>query len=327
MTRRIVSVLIIVAVLAAAWSGGWYWAAGWAERKFPGWLAEAAEEGIDVDCSNPKVVGFPFALRIACGETRVAERETSTRALVGGAKGGISMLSPITAEVALTSPARVETPSLQGPADIRWSEAEIGLGLGMSGPRAVSFDTDDLTAEFAPIDLSKTVVAAAQAGGAFAPSDSGGTDAELTFTDLTISATDFSVPALTGSMAGHISVPPRLLLEGAGLQGPLAINDIDIALASSGARLQATGDLAIDAEGIMDGTITLRVAGAQALPEVIAALPPEQQQIGNAIAGALFALGRPAEIDGEPASEINVAIERGVAKIGFLEVGLPPLSF
>jgi hypothetical protein len=90
--------------------------------------------------------------------------------------------------------------------------------------------------------------------------------------------------------------------------------------------LHAEGDLSVDAEGILDGTITLRLAGAEGLGAFIARLPPQGQKAGNAVAGAMLAFGRPTELDGEPASELTVEIERGRAKVGMFEVDLPRLK-
>jgi hypothetical protein len=317
--------LLILAVLALAWSGGWYWLAGWADRRIPGWLAEAAESGIEVSCAKSDIIGFPFALRIDCGETAVAERETGTNAKLAGVTGGVSVFAPATAQVALASPAHIESPLLEGPADISWEDAEMDMGMSMSGPRDVSFDATDVLANFVLGD-SDPAVAAAGASGTLSPSDAGGTEATLAFRDLIVSADGDTFPPVSGSASGHVSLPPRALASGrTALQTPLSANNVEVTLASGEARLQALGDVAIDAEGIVDGTVTLRIAGADALPAFIAALPPERQQIGNAIAGAIFAFGQPTTLDGEQASELVVEIERGEARIGPVEVTLPRL--
>jgi hypothetical protein len=71
--------------------------------------------------------------------------------------------------------------------------------------------------------------------------------------------------------------------------------------------------------------LTLRIAGTQDLPAFIAALPPEQQKLGNAVAGGLLAFGKASTLEGEPASEIVVDIDRGRAKVGPVEVTVPRL--
>ena len=73
--------------------------------------------------------------------------------------------------------------------------------------------------------------------------------------------------------------------------------------------------------------MTVRVAGAEGIPALIAALPAAHRQQAMALAAALFVVGRPAEIDGMPASEVDMRIERGMARVGLVEVALPRLEF
>ncbi len=323
MRRRLVPVFVILVILAIAWSGGWFWLARWAGQTATTTFEELAENGVTVDCQNRAVVGFPFALRIACAETAVAERSTETKASLAGLLGGATMFAPLTVRIAMTSPARVDS-ALLGAAEMQWDAAAISVGMGTNGPRDVTFDTADLTGEFSSPVLPVQKVAARSAEGLLAPSANGGTDVAVSFSDLGVSLGGHDFPLVTGSAAGELSVPPRALLAGrAAMQAPITMRAIDIALESGGAKLKAEGEIAVDAEGVLDGAITLRVAGAAALPALIAALPPAWQKLGNVVAGGLFAFGKATTLDGEPASELTVEINQGDAKIGPIEFGLP----
>jgi hypothetical protein len=215
---------------------------------------------------------------------------------------------------------------LDGPAEIAWSAAELNVDIGLNGPRAVSFESTDMIAAFTLAGFSDPTIGAARAAGTLAPAADGGTAAALTFTDLSVSANDTALPPMSGSASGTLSVPPRAFLAGrAALQTPLSAHAIRIALTSGGATMQIEGDVTVNAAGVVDGSLMLRIAGADALPAFVAALPPAQQPIGNAAAGALFVFGRPTTLDGEPASEIRIEIEQGIARIGLVEVALPRL--
>lgn len=328
MKRRLIIVVSILLILAAAWSGAWYWLAGIADRRAQAALDEIARQGIDVECRERGIVGFPFALRIACGATVVTERASATRASLSGLTGGASIFSPMTATIAITAPAGIESPHLVSPASLTWEEAELGVGVGGGGPRGVSFDTTDFSGTFALLDLPSQTIAAAAADGSLFPSSSGGSDVAVNFTDLSIANGDTRFPPVSGTAKGEISLPPRALLSGAGtLQTPLTVRAIEVLFESGEARLGAEGDLAIDAEGVLDGSITLRVAGAEALPAFIEALPRQWQNLGNMVAGGLFALGQPATLDGDPASELTIRIDRGVTQIGPVPIELPRLRF
>ncbi|MGH6923813.1 MAG: DUF2125 domain-containing protein [Propylenella sp.] len=322
--RSLIAVLVIAVILALAWSGGWFWFAGLVERNADSVFAEIARRGVEVDCSDRSVVGFPFAVRFACGKTAVAERSTGTRANLGMVTGGASVFAPTKARIDMSSPVEVQSPHLEAPTEIRWRDAALDVGIGLNGPRDVSFDAVELSAEFALADLPDPGVAAAHAAGTLSPSENGGTDAAVTFTDLALSADGARFPMVSGSASGHLSVSPRALLAGrAGLVAPISARAIDIDLDSGGARFGAEGELSVDAEGVVDGAITLRIAGIEALPEFIAALPPQTQGVANGVVGALYAFGRPTTVDGEPGSEIVVQIERGSARVGLFEFELP----
>ena len=324
MRRRLtISVAAILVILALAWSGGWFWLARWADRQATTTLQELSEQGVEVDCRDRGISGFPFALRLACGETAVAERSTNSKANFTSLTGGASVFAPTTARISMSSPARLDSPEL-GTADMRWADAALGVGLGVNGPRDVSFDTTNIEAELAIPALPVQRIVAQSAEGSLAPSANGGTDVVVRFTDLGVSVGGAAMPLVSGTAAGELSVPPRALLAGrAGMQAPVWARGIDVALESGGAKFRVAGEIAVDAEGIIDGQMIVRVGGAESLPAVIAALPPAWQKFGNAVAGGLFAFGKAATLDGEPASELTVEINRGNATIGPIEFSLP----
>lgn len=324
--RRLVALIIIVVVLAGGWTAGWFWFAGLVERNADSVFTEIARRGVEIDCHDRGVIGFPFAVRLACTRTDIAEQTTGTTASLGTVTGGASVFAPTTARLDMESPAHVASRLLESPTEVTWRNAAIDIGIGLNGPRDVSFDAADFSTALALPNLPDPGVFAARAAGTLAPSDQGGTNARFAFTDLRVSADGAMFPPVSGTASGHLSVPPRALLAGrAGIAAPVTARDIDIRLNSGEARFNAHGEISVDANGILDGSITLTIAGTEALPTFIAALPPQLQMHGNAIVGAIFALGRPTEMDGEPASELTVQITRGEARIGVLEFGLPRL--
>lgn len=324
--RRAVAAMMIVAILALAWAGGWFWLAGWADRNAAAVFREFAERGIDIECSGRRVIGFPFALRMVCADTAIAERTSGVQARLAGLTGGASVFAPTTAEIALASPAQVQSRFLEGPADVEWEAADVDVGMGLNGPQTLAFSARNVAVMLPLSEIADPRVAAASAAGTLAPSDDGGTDAAVTFVDLAVETEGKVFPKVSGRAAARLSVPPRALLAGrAGVRLPVSARAIDVSLASGDARLDAEGELSLDAQGIVDGSLVLRVAGAEGLPALFATLPPDQQPLANAMAGALFVVGRPTTVDGQPASEISVEIARGVARVGMVEITLPRL--
>jgi hypothetical protein len=327
MMRRLVAAFVIVVILAAGWVGGWFWLAGWVDRNADPTLQRIAERGIDVECPNRAVVGFPFELRVTCGKTAVAERSTGTTANIAGASGGASVFRPMTAEIALQSPVRVESPLLEGPVELRWTDAAVDIGMGMNGPKTISFDASDLLGAFTIPGLPEQTVAATEAQVRLAPSPSGGSAVALAFTDLAFTDGGTHFPPVTGSAIADLSVPPRVLASGPdGIELPVSAQDIRIQIQSGEARFMMEGDISLGPDGVLDGTLILRIAGAEALPEFIAALPMEFQRIANAATAGLFAFGQPATVDGKQGSEMRMTIVANRVQIGpMLEFDLPRL--
>jgi hypothetical protein len=326
MRRSVISIVVIVFILAGAWSGGWFWLAGWADARATEALQQLSGQGIDVECQDRTVGGFPFALRISCADTAVAERTTDTKADLARVTGGASVLQPMTVRIDMASPARVASAQLIEPAEMRWEDAALNVGMGMNGPRDVSFVTEKLDAAFVVAEIPVSKITATSAQGSLAPSANGGTSGALAFADLKLSVGGKELPPLTGIVSGELSVPPRALLSGrAATQAPIAARGINIALESNGARFKADGEMTVDGEGIVDGKLVFIIAGAEALPAFIAALPESWKKIGNAVAGGLFLFGKPATLDGQPASEVTLEIVRGSATIGPVEFDIPRL--
>jgi hypothetical protein len=325
--RRLVAAGIIVVILAAIWVGGWFWLARMVEANAEPALDEIAERGVSVECPNRTIGGFPFALRVTCGETAVAERSTGTRADFAGATGGASIFRPLTAEIALNSPGRVESPLLEGPLEVRWSEAAVDVGLGLDGPKNYSFDATQILGTLTLPGLPEQTLAATTAEAHLAPSEDGGSAIALAFADLSYVEGDTRYPLLTGSAIGEISVPPRALARGRdGIELPVEARGVRIMLESGGARFVLEGDIAMSENHTLDGTIIVSIAGIDAFHDFIAALPEEMQRIGNAVVAGMLISGQPTEIDGKQGSEVRIPIDGSRAKIGLIEFDLSDLG-
>jgi hypothetical protein len=209
---------------------------------------------------------------------------------------------------------------------LQWDEADVGVGMGLNGPQGVSFAASDFSGELPFAELPQANATAATASATLEPTSDGGTGATFAFSQLALSIAETALPPFDGRGSAIFSVPPRALLAGrAGLQAPLSARAVNVVLSAGEARIQAEGDLSVDGEGILDGTLTLRIAGSEALPGFIAALPSEHQRAGNAALGGMIAFGTPTTLDGDKASELVVEIVRGRAKVGPVSIDVPRL--
>ena len=146
MRRLAIALVLILAILAIAWTAGWFVLAAWAEQKSAEVLASMEERGIRVRCEDRDIVGFPFTLRMACAETEIVEARSGSTAILAGMIGRRIGFAPRTARIEFDAPADIQSPLVPGPAEFSWREAAVEVGIGMNGPREVGFDATDFAA-------------------------------------------------------------------------------------------------------------------------------------------------------------------------------------
>jgi hypothetical protein len=66
--------LAVVILLAAGWSGFWFFAASQAETAIAGWRAREAQGGRVHSCSSQSLAGFPFRIEVRCADPAVEFR-------------------------------------------------------------------------------------------------------------------------------------------------------------------------------------------------------------------------------------------------------------
>ena len=82
---------VIVVVLAAAWTGFWFFAASQVDSNVDAWRAREAAAGRIYDCADRTVSGFPFRLEVRCSGVSVA--------LLSQTAGQAAAQAPITAKL------------------------------------------------------------------------------------------------------------------------------------------------------------------------------------------------------------------------------------
>ena len=66
--RRLLFVpFAVVVVLAAAWTGFWFYAAARAEADLAAWRESAGQAGRAQDCASQSIGGYPFRIEVRCG--------------------------------------------------------------------------------------------------------------------------------------------------------------------------------------------------------------------------------------------------------------------
>ncbi|WP_069305400.1 DUF2125 domain-containing protein [Methylobrevis pamukkalensis] len=66
MSRSFIVLATLAAAVIAAWSGGWYWLSGEADRRIDVVLDDLAGRGTTVTCAGREITGWPFRLEVDC---------------------------------------------------------------------------------------------------------------------------------------------------------------------------------------------------------------------------------------------------------------------
>lgn len=143
---------VLLVVLAAAWSGFWFFAAGKIDQTVDDWRAREAASGRVYECAKRSVAGFPFRLEVRC--------EGASVTLRGQTANPAGEVGPVTAKLGeilvvaqvydptkliaeFTAPATVTDRGQLPLMVVNWTTARSSI-VGLPGPpQRVSLSFDD----------------------------------------------------------------------------------------------------------------------------------------------------------------------------------------
>lgn len=317
-SQRLTILTLIVLNLALGWALGWRAAARWVEAKARAELAEP-RRGLDIACTGLRVGGFPFALRLACDDVAVTDSERGADALLAGGAGSYRAWRPLTPRLTLVSPVKIRAGPGEAPISASWREAGADIGLWWNGPRSTRFDATAFiaTAQEAQIKaeaLTTSIAPGKEDGSSRVTADAKG---------FSVTAEGSTTLPVTLSLRSNLAAPPRDILLGEydPLVSGFSLSDVALRVSDGTFRIAADGELSVDADGVANGELRVRIAGFEALPAFIASLPEKARRPASAAIGGFMAIGGPAKIDGKAAREVTLDVEDGKARIGFISLG------
>ena len=146
---------ILLAVIALAWSGGWFWVRAKAVSEIDAWLAREASHGREWTCADRSVTGFPFRLELRCASVKLARSDGSFT--LGPLTALVQVYQPTHALFQATGPFHVEQGDLTG--DVTWKSLEGSLQASTDGFTRASLVVEEPKgrvdgAEPGPIDFA-----------------------------------------------------------------------------------------------------------------------------------------------------------------------------
>lgn len=347
-SRRVVSLALVVLGLAAIWSVAWWIIAGKAEELITAALVREADRGRALTCRKRSIAGYPFRLDFVCEDAKLEVRAGRTYFLTSPHVVAMAQVyRPRHIILAAASPLQVDwmgggegEPEDRHQALLTFDTLGASVVRGADGPERLSVEAHNLAA---------ALTRQAQRSSMFARAD----------LELHIRQSPNARPPGSYDIAGKLTaleVPilDAILKRGASLtlEGQGAITRIDalrqgsrserakawqtaggalhlefLKAERSGMRLEARGDLELDAEGFISGNLPTKVAGAAELGKTLKDVGLAPEKTASLLRAGLLLVGKQADIDGKPAIEVDVTLAKGKIRAGPLPLGKAPRLF
>jgi hypothetical protein len=347
----IVLPLAVVVLLAAGWTGFWFYAAARAESEFAAWRAREAANGREVSCASESIAGFPFRIELRCAAPAVNLRRAQASLQAKDMLAAVQIYQPTLMIAEFGGPLTISDETRGARYALGWSLAQASA-RGLPRPERISLVLDKPTLgrldaeQLARADHAELHVRPAPR----LPQDPPAIDVSL---DL-VKALLVGVPQIANA---PIDADIAGTLHGLGDLAPRPLPQVLRELAAAHGRLEiakariqqgdilgtGSGTLRLTERGALDGELTLTVAGidrlmallgvdravGQASQRALSRIAPGLNldallgpRGGAALAAAGAAmLGQPAELEGRQAVTLPLRFSDGVVFLGPLRVG------
>jgi hypothetical protein len=326
--------VLLVAALAAGWSGFWFYAAGRADGAIDDWLAKEAARGRAYACEKRALGGFPFRAELTCDgmSAVIATTDGALRASAPRFKAVAQVYDPNRMIAELDGPVSLTTPDGRS-LSLSYQLAQASLGIDDR-----RFDRGSLVVDAPRLKEGSDEVGAAKAFQAHVRRVPG---AEAGAYDVAFTLDEGEAPLLGSLPVGQGPVSLQLQAEARGVDDsmtPKSPADRLRAFAEAGGTVhvslaklvrgdvaaEARGDLGLDKQGRIEGSGDFVARGAD---DLVRALVPDDGKKGLAalLGMGVQMLGKPAQLDGADATSYRIRIEKGRVAVGPIKVyKLPP---
>jgi hypothetical protein len=305
---------ILLAILAVAWTGAWFFIRGKAESEMDAWMAREASAGRTWTCDGRDIGGYPFRIEVRCAAVTLSRSDGGFR--LGPTTVVAQVYQPRLVLFESKGPFHVTQGDLTG--DASWTALQGSYHGASDGFTRASLVVDGPQVSVTGAGVQPVAITGQHTEIHARPNPArfeaeGAVDVNLQLAQAAIPALD----ALTGggapvdasldatvTQARHIGTGavPRELEKWRAAGGLLEI--AALSLAKGDQRIQAKGTVGLDDAHRPTGQIDLRAAGVDALIGTIVGqrFGSEKGALVGQLVGGLLGLGRPrAQPDQAPA--------------------------
>ncbi|MDF3215737.1 DUF2125 domain-containing protein [Mesorhizobium sp. M7A.F.Ca.CA.001.09.2.1] len=314
--RRLIWLAAFIVVLFALYSGGWFYLADRVRSEADKAVATLNKNGVEAGCANLQVSGYPLSFTVSCDNLAYEDDAKNIAASAGSFNAAAQIIQPLSPVANLRGPLRTSVPDMV-PLWIDWDNLQANFKLWWPLPRRISLEAEGLSGQTDPADDTDPVqlFSAGKASGQLQPN---GEDIDYlgSFGDLEVDPDAIGgrvLPVFDAS--GDVTLKNGVALIGTrvkSLRGQ-AIEIRNLDLSSGTARITVSGPLSVDAEGLVNADLMIRLKDPKAVAAILGTAIPEQKSQIEQGFSALAVLGN------EPSMPLKVV--RGKASLGFIPLG------
>lgn len=149
MSKPVLILAIILALVAAGWSAFWVFAARQTETLLAAWIEREKTVGRIWTCPDQKIAGYPFDIAVSCGSAGFSGKALG-KDLTGSLNGfqaRASLFNPKEVEALATPPFRLSSAGEEGQMTLRWSVMRVRLNGGPQDLMSLAIDGKDVSLE------------------------------------------------------------------------------------------------------------------------------------------------------------------------------------
>ncbi|MEW6629906.1 MAG: DUF2125 domain-containing protein [Pseudomonadota bacterium] len=320
--RRLFWLAAFLVVLFAIYSAGWFYLANRLKTEADQAVAGLGARGIAAGCANMTVSGYPLSFAVSCDNIAYEDDAKKIAASTGSLNAVAEITGPLSPVAELRGPLRTMAPGMP-PLFIDWDQLHAKVKVSWPLPRSVSLQAEGLSGQTDPADDTDPIqlFSAGKAAGQLRPI---GADLNYlgSFGDLEINADAIGghvLPAMDGS--GELTLKNGVALIAAppkSLRGQ-SVDIASLVLSSGTARITVSGPVSIDADGLIDANLTIKLKDPKAVAAILGgAVPEHKSEIEQGFAGI-------AMLGNEPSLPLKIV--KSKASLGFIPLGkIKPLE-
>jgi hypothetical protein len=314
--RRLFWLAAFIVVLFGVYSAGWFYLADRVKSEADRTVAALNSNGIKAECANLAVSGYPLSFAVFCDSLAYEDDARNVAASTGSFNAVAQITQPLSPVADLRGPLRTSVPGMV-PLWMDWDHLRADVKLSWPLPRHVSLTAEGLSGQTDPADDTDPVELfyAGKAAGELHPN---GQDIDYTgsFADLEIDPDAIGgrvLPPLDGSGDATLKNGLALIKTPARSLRGQAVDIRNLDLSSGTARITVSGPVSIDANGLVNADLMIKLKDPKAVAAILGtAIPEQKSQIDQGFAG-LALLGN------EPSMPLKIV--KGKASLGFIPLG------